>query len=335
MKPSKFLGAFLVNALIGFVIAALSGFSPIICIAAVNGAGYIQHVVNVSNGTSVLFDGLAQEIWLAEVKQNFYPDNSFLTAATDMSSMVNNDAINLAEAGADPSVLVDNTVYPIARADASDTPLRLVLKTYDTTSTVVRNAVALELAYDQRALYISKHQKALLKRFSKDALYCYAPGADAAFTPVKNISGTTTSFLDTIIDMQNAFAALDDNSGNLNLVLNPQHAALIAKEDRLLYKSFEAKPGSELFGFKIWMHSQAPFYIKATGVKAAYGVAFDPSIHAYASVIFDGNEVMKAQGSFEFFFKLRDPDEKGDVFNYQMRGLALPIRNKYLGAIIK
>ncbi|MFP5039433.1 hypothetical protein [Parasediminibacterium sp. JCM 36343] len=335
MNKKQFVGAFLFNALVGSVVAAMVGFSPVVGVLLINMLGYVLHLVRRANSGMVFFDGLAQEIWLSEVKEDFYPDNSFLSAATDMSSMVNNDAINLAEAGADPDVLVDNTAYPIARADAGDTPLRLLLKTYDTTSTVVRNAVALELAYDQRALYIRKHQKALLKRFGKDALFNYAPQADSTHTPVMNIAGTSASFLDTIIDMQNAFAALDDNSGNLNLVLNPAHAAAIAKEDRLLYKNFEAQPGSTLFGFRIWMHSQCPFYVKNTSAKAAYNATFDPTVHAYASIIFDGNEVMKAQGSFEFFYKLRDPDEKGDVFNFQMRGLALPIRNKYLGAIIK
>ena len=62
-----------------------------------------------------------------------------------MSSLVNNDVINFVEAGADPAVLKNNTTYPISATVASDTPLSVTLDYYDTESTIVRNAIAVEL----------------------------------------------------------------------------------------------------------------------------------------------------------------------------------------------
>jgi hypothetical protein len=334
MKTFKFLQAVTFNSCIGIVLALIAGLHPFIGVLAVNIAGIVMYQLNHQTGLC-LFDGLAAEVWLPDVMQNFYPDNSFLSAVRDLSSLVLSDAINLAEAGADPDVLVDNTVFPIPTAVAGDTPLRMVLKTYDTTSTVVRNAIAVELKYDQRTLYVEKHRKALLKKMGKDAAYAYAPQSNSAFNPVLNIAGTNTSFLDTLIDLQNQYNNLDDDGTSRVMVLNPDHAAIIAKEDRLLYKSFEAEPGKVLFGFKIYTYTQLPFYIKATGAKAAYGAAFDPATHGKASIAFLGSEVMKSLGTFEMFSKLKDPDQKGDVFNFQARFLASTMRNKYLGAIIK
>jgi hypothetical protein len=334
MKVFKFLQSVLFNTCIGMALAFIVGFHPAIGILLVNIAGVVMYQVNHYTGVC-LFDGLAAEVWLPDVMQNFYPDNSFLSAVRDLSSLVLADAINLAEAGADPDVLVDNTVFPIPTAVAADTPLRMVLKTYDTTSTVVRNAIAVELKYDQRALYVDKHRKALLKQMGKDAAYAYAPQVNSAFNPVLNIAGTATSFLDTMIDLQNKYNNLDDDGTERVLVLNPDHAAAIAKEDRLLYKSFEAEPGKVLFGFKIYTYTQLPFYVTATATKAAYGAAFDPAVHAKASIAFLGSEVMKSLGTFEMFSRLKDPDNKGDVFNFQARFLASTMRNKYLGAIIK
>lgn len=335
MKLSKFLVAFMLNAMIGLCIAIVFGANPVLCIAGVNAAGMIVHIIKSQSGF-VFFDGLAAEIWIPDVKEAFYPDSSFLSQPQDLSSLVDADAINLAEAGIDPTVLKNNTVYPIASTDASDTPLRVVLDTYDTTSTTVRNAVALELSYDQRALYTSKHKKALLQKFGIDAAYAYAPDSDAALNPVINASADAAAeILDRIIDLQTAYNAADAPIEGRVLVLDPVHAAIIAKEDKKLYKAFESTPGSMLFGFKIYMFSRNPIYIAATGVKAAQGVAYVGGTHLRSSFAFLVGEVMKAQGTYKLFSKLNDPGEKGDVFNFQMRGLVSKIRNKYAGAIIK
>ncbi|MGN6604557.1 MAG: hypothetical protein ACTHK8_19010 [Ginsengibacter sp.] len=337
MKLSKFSLALFMNLLIGLFIATAFGLNPLACVAGVNAAGAVMHIVKTQSGI-VFFDGLAQEIWLPDVKQDFYPDNSFLSEPQDMSELVDNDAINLAEAGIDPDVLVNNAAYPIAMTDAGDTALRLILDTYDTTSTVVRNAVALELKYDQRALYTSKHKKALLKKFGIDAAYAYAPTqADAAKhnTVLDASADAADVILDRIIELQTAFNNVDADTEGRILVLNPNHAAIIAKEDKKLYKAFESAPGSKLFGFKIYMFTQNPIYIAATGVKAAKGTAFVQGTHLNASFAFMKDEVMKAQGTFKFFSKLNDPDNKGDVFNYQMRGLVSSIRNKYSAALLK
>lgn len=335
MKPTKFFLAFLVNLFIGLTLSAAIQANPIVCVGGVNAAGVVLHFVGAQNGV-VFFDGLAAEIWIPDVKEDFYPDSSFLSQAQDLSSLVDADAINLAEAGADPSVLVDNTVYPVGSTDAGDAALKMVLKTYDTTSTVVRNAVALELAYDQRVLYTSKHKKALLAKFGIDGAYAFAPTVNAALNPVLDATGDPAGeILDRIIDLQTAYNTADAPLEGRILVLDPVHAAIIAKEDKKLYKAFEAAPGSMLFGFKIYMFSRNPIYIKATGVKAAQGTAFVGATHARASFSFMKDEVMKAQGTFKLFSKLNDPGEKGDVFNFQMRGLTSKIRNKYAGAIIK
>lgn len=280
--------------------------------------------------------GLAQEVWIPLVKENFYPSNNFLSAAMDMSAMVENDVINLAEAGADPTVLKNNTTYPITSAVAADTPLALTLDYYDTNSTVVRNAVAVELAYDQRALYASKHQKALLKKVGQDAAYLYAATQTNAGNNnlVVNLAGGD-SMIDGIIDLQKHYNAVDDAGGNRVLVLDPNHMAKIAKEDKVLYKAIMAEAGSTFYGFKIFTYSQNPIYIGATGIKAAQGTAYVGGTHKYGSFAFLGDEVMKAMGSMKLFSTLNDPAQKGDVFNFQMRFYANTLRGKYMAAVIQ
>jgi hypothetical protein len=282
------------------------------------------------------FDGLAPEVWIPLVKEDFYPQNSFLNGANDMSVLVNYDKINFAEAGADPNVMKNNTTYPISATVASDTAKEITLDFYDTDSTVVRNAVAIELSYDQRTLYANKHKKALMKRIGRDAAFAYAPTQNdsANFNTVLNL-GNSDSIIDAIIDLETAYNEFDDDGMDRNLVLCPKHLSAIAKEDKALYKSVMAEVGKEFYGFKIWKYSKNPIYIASSGVKAAFGAAFVSGTHKLASFSFLGNEVMKALGTTEMFSTLKDPANKGDIFNFQQRALVSSLRGKYSGAILR
>ena len=338
MKTSQLLKNVLLIAMFAILLTPLvseNTYAAFAIFAVLLVAGVITYMVRRQNGT-VALEGLAAEVWIPLVKENFYPSNSFLTAATDMSDLVDNDKINFAEAGADPAVMKNNTVYPIGSNDASDLGLEIALDTYDTDSTIVRNAVAIELKYDQRALYAGKHRKALLKRLGLDAAYAYAPTAADAdkFNTILNL-GNGDSIIDAIIDLQAAYNLADEDGSDRNLVLGPSHQAKLAKEDKVLYKAIMSEPGSVLYGFKMWSYSKTPNYIGATGVKAAFGAAFVPGTHKASSIAFLGSEVMKAQGTVKLFSLLNDPNNKGDVFNFQMRGLVSSLRGKYACAILQ
>lgn len=339
MKKSSVASAIVYNFLVGFFIALILGCQSIMsfamCGILVNVCGIVQANITAKNGLA-LFDGLAAQVWISDVTQQFYPDNHFLSAVRDLSSLVDANTINLADAGADPEVLVNNTVYPIGIVDASDYPLAIPLKTYDTKNSVVRNAVAIELAYDQRALYVGKHQKAMLKRMGMDAAWAYAPTQDDSAKNNKILSlGANDSVIDALIDMQVAYNNYDADGEDRVVVFAPNHLGQIAKENKVLYKAIMAEPGSVFYGFKVFTYSKLPAYITATGVKAAFGTAFDPAIHSQSSVTFLGSEVMKAMGTMEFFSRLKDPEARGDIFGYQARFIASSFRNKYLGAIVK
>ncbi len=277
--------------------------------------------------------GLQKEVWIADIKEKFYPDGSFLNEATDMSAFVDNDKINLAEAGVDPAVLINNTTYPIAINERTDTPHEILLDVWDTENTRLRNAEMVELAYDKRASVVRGHQQSLFSKFAARALHSYAPSVHGANTPVLNRSAEATFKFEDIIDLQTAYNELDVQ-GERILVLAPKHMASLAKQDLTLYKALMAKPGELLFSFKLYTSTTAPYYIKATGAKKAFGAAAT-SNDAQASVAWVKSEVMKAMGTVNMFYTLNDPGTRSDIIGFQMRGTALPMRNKFTGAIIQ
>ncbi|MFO0485244.1 MAG: hypothetical protein ACK51A_06235, partial [Sphingobacteriia bacterium] len=69
--------------------------------------------------------GLNKEVWLSLIKEQFYPDFTFLNEALDLSAFVQNDVINLAEAGVSPNVLKNNTTYPVPASTRADVGITL------------------------------------------------------------------------------------------------------------------------------------------------------------------------------------------------------------------
>lgn len=43
---------------------------------------------------------------------------------------------------------------------------------------------------------------------------------------------------------------------------------------------------------------------------------------------------MKADGTIDMFARIDDPEERGTIVGFQKRFIAMPIRNKGIGAII-
>ena len=91
----------------------------------------------------------------------------------------------------------------------------------------------------------------------------------------------------------------------------------------------------ELAGFRIYRFRGDAVYNKSTGVKKAWGAAATPATDTVASFAFVNEEVMKAMGTTDMFYraKAENPEHRADVMGFQQHFLAMPMRNKYTGAI--
>ena len=283
--------------------------------------------------------GLNKEIWLPEIKEDFYADDMFLSEARDMSAFVQNDKINLAEAGVNPNVLINNTTYPVPVAQRGDTPLSLELDTYDTENTLVRNSEQAELSYDKRTSILFGHRQALRMKFMEKAIHAYAPASDGEFTPVIAASGGDDSSgvkeltFEDILDLENRFDEAELPSEGRVLVLSTRHKSQLKKQDLKLYKAI-FNVGADFGGFKIYSlaRKRMPLFNRTNGSKVAFGAA-SSATDTIGSIAFHKDEVMRSQGTLDMFADLKNPKERGDILGFQMRGLALPIRGKGVGAI--
>ena len=334
MKKKINYGNLLFNMLIALMFSAFCGIAALPAVGASIVAGSAMSYIDKAPG--MLFSGVQKEIWTDILLEGFYPNTSFLVEGRDLSSLVDYNTINLAEAGANPSVLIDNSSYPIAVSSRTDTPHTVPLKTLDTTSTVVRNIEAMESSYDKMSSVIYGHKQELARTAGKLAAWNWTPSSDATLTPVIAATGTLTNgyrtllFAD-ILTLRKRFDLADIPQEGRVLVLNPNHEADLIAQDLVLFKT--AIANNELFGFKLYRTSITPIFNASTGVKCAYGAAAATSTDTYCSFAFQKDEVMKAMGTVEMFAKYKDPDNKGDVINFQMRYIALPLRTKAIAAL--
>ena len=283
--------------------------------------------------------GLNKEIWLPEIMEGFYADDMFLSQARDMSAFVENDKINLAEAGVNPNVLINNSTYPIPVAQRGDTPISLELDTYDTENTLIRNIETAELSYDKRNSVLYGHRQALRMKFMEKAIHAFAPTADGIYTPVLKASGNDDGTgikeitFEDILDLENRFDEAEISSEGRVLVLSTKHKSQLKKQDLKLYKEVFDKGGA-FGGFSIYSlaKQRMPKFDKAAGTKIAFGAAASAN-DTICSVAFHKDEVMRCSGTLDMFVDLKNPTERGDIFGFQKRGLALPIRGKGIGAI--
>lgn len=325
------LTAMLFNALTSGLFASMLGVSHGAMFAIQMGLSLIP-----LNASGCLLDGLNQEIWIPEIIEKFYPADNFLSYAKSLDAWVDNNKLHLQEAGVDPKVYVDNEQYPIPIAVRTDVPHEIVLKRFDTENTVHVNAIEIEESAEKRASVIEGHRNSLRQKFARLAAFNWAPAKDTDFTPVEAASGAKNKLgyksmtFEDILTMATRFDELEVPQEGRILILNPKHATDLQLEDLKLYKSIFNE--NKLFSFTVVRSSLNPRYNGESGVKLPWNAPLSAT-DAPASLAYYKDAVGRARGTTDMYSRLDDPEYRGDIIGFNMRGIALPLTGKYIGAI--
>ncbi|MGJ1198844.1 hypothetical protein ACR777_05410 [Sphingobacterium spiritivorum] len=338
MKTTLYnLTAILFNAIIGIGVAMICGFNPYLGAAIVNLLAvlfalykfYYSGTPLFSRGS--LFVGLLHEVWLSKLMEKFYPNGAWLTEGQNMTEFVEANKIHLGDCGVDPEVLINNTTYPIEVSERVDAHLEIVLDNFDTKNTVVRNAEQVQLKYNKLESVVRGHRMALFTANIRKAAHAYGPQSNAINTPIITLGAG--SIIEAVIDAQNALDDINAPEEGRILLLCPAHQAKLRKEDNKLYKEiFGQKGANELYGFKVFKTTVTPTYA-SDGTKKVFDSA-PAAGDKKSSLFYLASEVMYADGEYDMFSRLKDPEARGDIVGFQKRFVAVPIRNKYNGAII-
>lgn len=286
---------------------------------------------------------LNKQVWVNQILEGFYPDSSFLKYAKDLSSLVDNDVINIAEAGVDPVVIINNNTYPIPVSLRTDKPIAIELDKFETENTVVIRPDVIEYSYDQLESVIRGHRASLRAKTASKAAHAYAPSKDSLYTPVLKTTGAPYNgrkrlqFAD-IIELKSRFDIVDTPLEGRYLVLAPQHVTDLLLEDVKLFKDLTNMKEGVPFnfaGFSLLQTSLTPRYqLNGSAFKK---IGFDDTkivSDNFCSFAFQADEVMKADGEMYMYTQVDDPKMRGTIIGFDKRFIAFPLRERGIGAIV-
>lgn len=291
------------------------------------------------------------EIWVKRVKQNLNTN----AAATFLDGIAEMD-VNVTELGAGsgsesniihipisnfkPDVLINNTTYPIALQAYTDEESIVMLDKYQTKVTTLTDDQIIGAAYDKVDAATKPHTVEInAKKYAK-ALHAMAPASNTASTRVLATSGADDgsgrlrmTYAD-LVGVKKAMKGATDP----RIVLSDDHYNDLLLDranfgDKLVnYTTGQVAP--VIAGLKIYTYSDNPFYDNA-GAKKPFG-AVTIGTDKEASVFFDGNNVAKKTGLTKQYFAKAgdDPENQVNKINYRHYFIAVPVEQKYLGAII-
>lgn len=183
------------------------------------------------------------------------------------------------------------------------------------------------------------HQKSLQMQFSELAIYNWAPTQDSETTPVLKINdgnaskqgtGYVAMTYEKVLALSTRLDMMQVPKEGRILALHPYHATDLQLQDLEMFKTFFST--GSMFGFKIHVTSMVPKYNGTTGKKVEWDAPVRDT-DAIASTVWYRDAVCRAKSMEDMYYRLNDPEYRGDVLGFNMRGIALPITGKYLGAM--
>ena len=285
---------------------------------------------------------LNKQVWIKQILENFYPDNSFLTKAVNYSDFVDNNRLHIASAGIDPKVLINNTTYPIDVVGRDDDDNEIKLDKFETENTIIRRPEALEYSYDKLESVIRQHRATLQKSVATKAAHAFAPDSDTDDTPIVpttgvGVDGRKRLVFSDILTLKERYDAAGVPLDERYIILHPKHVSDLLREDIELFKDLTNIKDGEPFrfaGFGFFSFPEMPTYRNVSG--SLQKVAFREAPNAndtFSSVSFYAKEVMRADGAIYMYSTVDDPKERATIVGFDKRFVALPIRGKGIGAI--
>ena len=185
------------------------------------------------------------------------------------------------------------------------------------------------------------HRNKLRARTAEKAAHAFAPLKDSEFTPVISTTGETSGTrkrmsVEDILLLKERFDSVDIPLEERYLVLNPKHLSDLILFDVRAFKDLtdivDGKP-KRFAGFNVLQTSATPFY-NATSLEKIAFTKTPGDTDVFCSFAFQKEEVMKADGTVHMYAKYDDPEERGTIVGFDKRFIAVPIRNKGIGAIV-
>ena len=338
------LVAFVFNCVAGGVLASTVDVSPVVGAVAMNG---IAAFVGTSIPAGALGAGLYTEVWtgyLVKSMRDAAEKLGWYNQIKSFDQYAENDVIHLVHIGVDPTVLINNTTYPLQIETLADADKAVSLDKYQTRPTVITDDELYALSYDKIASVIERHREALDETKYKKAIHAIAPAQNGTKTPVILTTGANSAdgtrkviTRKDIIAMKKKFDDMKVPLSGRILVLCNDHVNDLLESDQKFadqYYNYTTGKISNMYGFEIYEYNECPFYDTTTLKKVNYGASTSGKQHA--SVAFYAPRMMKANGTTKTYMSeaKTDPQNQQNLVNFRTYSICLPMKEECIGAIV-
>lgn len=289
------------------------------------------------------------EVWTKEVIKGFNlaVKDTFLDGIPDYSQYVVGDneaqVIHSVFFGVNPTVLINNSTYPLTVATLDGSDVAITLDKYQTTATPITDDELYALSYDKIAAVKQAHVDAIVGNRLKKAIHAMAPASHATKTPVllttgALVNGSRRLLWDDVIAMRQAFIDGGIPIEDLRLVLSSSHTNDLLLADQAFAKTYVNRQDgiiSNQLGMEIREYAMNPYYTVSTKAKLAFGGTVTAT-ERQASVVFNVKRARKASGKTMMYYSQAniDPLNQRNLINFRNYFIALPSQNEAIGAIV-
>ena len=280
--------------------------------------------------------------WQNMIIKRLWKDNAFLKMCVRADEfVVANTAVVIPQIGAAPTVIKNNTVFPLTAVQRGDTVVMYALNTYVTTPTFVTLDELEAISYNKAETIYDDHFKTLVQTCADDQLVNWAnglPGANVIYT-----SGAATNTLEagqvgsrnvcTVGDVKKLQRVMNkanvDPTGRVIMMEANMYDqftdSLSITQQRDFSNVYDPKTGvvGSLFGFDFMTRSsvlQAASAFDGSGNLAvnALGAALGATDNI-GCLAWQKNSIELAMGGVHVFNRLNDPLYTGDINNCRIK----------------
>lgn len=302
---------------------------------------------------------LIKEVWVKYIQNALNQDAAFINRGTDHSEFVAYGTVHLPQSGANPTIVVNPTVFPLPINQRTDTDLTYSLNQYAFEPTLITNIDALQVSYDKMDSVLGQKKTTMVERIGTQVAFTWSASGAANIVETTGTAGaslppggTGTRKAVALIDIANLAKKLDkDNipqSGRTLLMNADMFWELFTISDvvRASYNGFKTNALAtgviaQLFGFDIYVRPTVSIYAKTATAPTAVGTAAAAD-DRLACIAFHSSVVSKALGSMTPMLNAGsngngDPTYLGKIFNLEvMLGSAIMRSdNKGVAALVQ
>jgi hypothetical protein len=285
---------------------------------------------------------LIKEQWLAVIAHQYSEGIDWISKSRDLSgAVVNGKILHWAKAGARPTVLRNNTTWPMSMGAIIDTAESVDLDRFNTTPTLVHDYEEFERAYDKMASDTEEHKVALQEEYGYRCAFNWAPTSFGLGTPVIQCSGAALPSgriplkLSDVIKLRNGFDTARVPQQGRVLMLSADHAMDIATEDLARAShTVDPKTGAltTLYGFEVIISNYTPVWDSSAGEKAPYGTT-ETTDFWRCSLAWQVESVARADGDWKMFVTPDDSRLAGTSISFQKYQMGFQFRETGFGVL--